>query len=38
MTIDIYVENNDKDDKKTRRTMYEVIDEPYFGEVKLFPR
>ena len=30
------VQNFDKNDKNTRRTIYEEIDELYFGEVKIF--
>ena len=34
--MDINVENIDENDKKTHRAIYEVIDEPYFGEVIIF--
>ena len=36
--MDIDVQNIDKNDKNTCRKIYEEIDEPYFGEVKLFPK
>ena len=36
--MDIYVKNIYKNDKNTWRTIYEAIDEPYFGEVKLIPK
>ena len=38
MTIDIYVKTIDKYDMNICRTMYEAIDVPYFGEVKVFPK
>ena len=34
----IYVKNIDKNDDNTWRTIYEAIDEPYFGEVETFPK
>ena len=34
----LYFENIDKNDNNTQRTIYESIDECYFGGVKLFPR
>ena len=37
MTMDTYVENIDKDDEKTRRKIYQEIDEPYFVKAKLPP-
>ena len=36
--MDLDVKNIDKNDNNTWRTIYEAIYEPYFGEVKLFPR
>ena len=36
--MEINVENIDKDDKKTQRKIYKAFDEPYFEEVKLFPK
>ena len=35
--MDIDVKNIDKADKNTWRTIYEAIDESYFGEDKIFP-
>ena len=32
------IENIDKDEKKTLRTICKAIGERYFSEVKLFPR
>ena len=37
-TMDIDVENINKNDKNRWRNIYEAIDAPYFGEVKLFPK
>ena len=34
--MDLYVADIDKNDKNTRRTIYEGIDKNYFGEVKQF--
>ena len=31
--MDLDVQNIDKNDKNTQRTIYEAIYEPYFGEV-----
>ena len=36
--MDIDVENINKNDKNRWRNIYEAIDAPYFGEVKLFPK
>ena len=36
--MDIDIKNINKNDKNTWRTIYEEICEPYFGEVKLFPK
>ena len=36
--MDIDVENIDKNDKNTCRTIYEAVDELYFGKVKLFTK
>ena len=36
--MDIYVKHIDKNDKNTLRTIYEAIDETYFGEVKIFTK
>ena len=36
--LDLDVTNIDKYDKHTWRTIYEEIDAPYSGQVKLFPR
>ena len=36
--MDLEVENNDKNENKTWRTIYKEIYERYFVEVKLFPR
>ena len=32
------VENIDKNDKNTQRTVYKAIDAPYFGEAKIFSK
>ena len=37
-TMDLDVANINKNDKHTRRTIYEEIYSTYFGEVKLFSR
>ena len=37
-TMDIDVENIDKNYKNTWRSIYEAIDAPCFLEVKLFPK
>ena len=34
-TMEIYQENIDKDDNKTWRTIYKVMDEPYFKRVNM---
>ena len=36
-TMDLYVENIDKNDNNTWRTIYKEIDEGYFVKFKLFP-
>ena len=36
--MDTDVENIYKDNNKTRRTIYEAIGEPYFGEGKIPPK
>ena len=38
MNIYINVEHINRDDDNTWRTIYEAIDEPYLGEVLLFPK
>ena len=38
MTMDIDVNNIDKNDKNKWRTIYKANDASYFGEVKLFPK
>ena len=36
--MDLDVTNIDKNDKYKRRTIYEAIDVPYFGEAKIFTK